>query len=72
MTEFFTILILTFTIPGHGTMETAIPYPTAKTCGDAIQPVYETIRTIYEETGARCVTTSIMSSSMRPRSRPDP
>lgn len=69
MTEYFTALILSFVVPGHGPMSTVLVYPSHAACSAAMPVVYETIRVEYRDSGARCVDTGVMSRSLRPRAR---
>ena len=39
---FWTIMILTFTIPGDGEMQSVLLYPSAQACGDAVKTEKET------------------------------
>jgi len=69
MTQFWTLMILTFTVPNHGEMQSALLYPSAQACGEALPSVYETIRPHYEETAAMCRETRLLSASPRPKAR---
>lgn len=71
MTEFFTIMIITFNVPGHGEMQSALLYPSAQACGEALPAVYETVRRHYPDSMAQCRVTAQMSSSIRPKGRGD-
>jgi len=71
MTQFFTIMWLTFTVDGHGQMQTGIPYPSQQACGDALPAVYETIRLHYRDSAAQCKPTKVLSASIRPKQRPE-
>ena len=71
MTTFWTIMWLTFTVDGHGQMQTGIPYPSQQACGDALPALYETIRAHYEDTMAQCKPTKVMSASISPKQRPE-
>jgi len=66
---FFTIMILTFTVPGHGEMQSALLYPSAQACGEALPAVYGTIRAHYPDSMGQCRPTRLLSASPRPRAR---
>ena len=68
---FWTIMILTFTVPGHGEMQSALLYPSAEACGDALPAVYEIIRLHYPDSMAQCRPTRLLSASLRPKGRDD-
>jgi hypothetical protein len=70
MAKFWTFLILTYPVLGENA-ETIILFPSAKQCGDAMPVIYEPIREVYRDSMAQCRQTSILSSSPRPRARPD-
>jgi len=69
MTKFFTIMWVTFNVPGHGEMQSALLYPSQKACGDALPTVYETVRQHYPDSMAQCLATRQMSASIRPKAR---
>ena len=69
MTKFFTIMLITFTVPNHGEMQSAIVYPSQKACGDALPAVYDTILPHYPDSAAKCVPTPVRSASLRPKAR---
>ena len=71
MTEFFTFMLITFTSQQHGTLDTALLYPSEKACGDALPAVYETIRQSYPDSMAQCRSTRQLSASVRPKARDD-
>ncbi len=71
MTEFFTFMLITFTVPQHGTLDTALLYPSQQACGDALPAVYETIRQSYPDSAAMCRPTRQLSASIRPKARGD-
>ena len=68
---FWTLMILTFTVPGHGEMQSALLYPSAEACGDALPAVYGTVRAPYPDSMAQCRITPLMSASPRPKGRDD-
>ena len=68
---FWTLMILTFTVPGHGEMQSALLYPSAEACGDALPAVYGTVRAHYPDSMAQCRITPLMSASPRPKGRDD-
>jgi len=69
MTTFWTIMLITFTVPDHGTMQTILLYPSQKACGDALTEVYPTIERHYPDSAAMCRPTRLLSASVRPRAR---
>ena len=71
MTTFWTLMWLTFTVPGHGTMQTVLLYPSQKSCGDALTEVYPTIDRHYPSSDAQCRPTALLSASPRPKARPE-
>ena len=71
MTEFFTVMLITFTVPGHGEMQSALLYPSEQACGEALPAVYGTIRAHYPDSMGQCRATPLMSASVRPRGRRD-
>ena len=71
MTTFWTFMLITFTTPEHGTLDTALLYPSQKACGDALLVVYPTIEQHYPISMAQCRPTRLLSASVRPRARGD-
>jgi len=71
MTEFLTFMLITFTSQQHGTLDTALLYPSEKACGDALPAVYETIEQHYPDSAAMCRSTRQLSASLRPKARGD-
>jgi len=71
MTEFFTFMLITFTSPQHGTLDTALLYPSQQACGEALLEVYPTIDRHYPSSDAQCRPTRLLSASVRPRARGD-
>jgi len=70
MTKFFTIMWITFNVPNHGEMQTALLYPSQKACGNALVDVYPTIERHYPDSMAQCRVTRQLSASPRPKARP--
>jgi len=71
MTEFFTLMIITVTVPGHGQMQSPLLYPSEQACGDALPAVYETIDAHFDDSIGQCIVTNQMSASPRPKARPE-
>lgn len=71
MTQFFTLMFITFTVPGHGEMQSVLLYPSQQACGEALPAVYETIRAHYPDSMAQCRPTRQLSASPRPKARGD-
>lgn len=71
MTEFFTLMLITFTVPDHGEMTSVLLYPSQQACGDALPAVYETVRVHYPDSMAQCRPTRQLSASPRPKARGD-
>lgn len=71
MTKFFTLMIITFTVPDHGEMKSVLLYPSQQTCGDALPAVYGTVRVHYPDSMAQCRSTRQLSASLRPKARED-
>ena len=71
MTTYWTFMLITFTTPQHGTLDTALLYPSQQACGDALPAVYETIRQSYPDSMAQCRSTRQLSASVRPKARDD-
>ncbi len=70
MTQFFTIMIISFVVPNHGEMHSFLLYPSEKACGDALPAVYDTILPHYPDSMAQCQVTRLLSASPRPKARP--
>ena len=71
MTEFFTLMLITFTVPGHGEMQSVLLYPSQQACGEALPAVYESVRVHYPNSMAQCRPTRQLSASVRPKARGD-
>lgn len=71
MIEFYTLMIITITVPGHGQMQSPLLYPSEQACGDALPAVYETIENHYPDSVGQCIVTNQMSASLRPKARPE-
>jgi hypothetical protein len=69
--KFFTLMIITITVPDHGELQTVLLYPSRQACGEALPAVYETIRPHYPSSGAQCHVTPQLSASPRPKARPE-
>ena len=69
MSQFWTFMLITFTTPEHGTLDTALLYPSEKACGDALLVVYPTIEQHYPISMAQCRATGELSASLRPKAR---
>lgn len=70
MTEFFTLLVLTYPVPDLGTVESVLLYPSMDACGDALSAVYGTVERHFRGGGAQCIPTPLLSHSLRPVARP--
>ena len=57
MLEFFTVLVLTYTVGGYE-VQSRVLFPSAKLCGDALPAYYQ------------CERTDEMSKTIRPKLRP--
>jgi len=68
--KFFTLMIITITVPDHGEMQSVLVYPSYEACGEALPAVYETIRPHYPDSMAQCHATPQLSASLRPKARP--
>lgn len=69
MTKFFTLMIITITVEGHGTMQSPLLYPSQQACGEALPAVYDTVRPHYPDSSAQCLATRQLSASPRPKAR---
>jgi len=67
--EFFTVLMLTYTVGGYG-VQSRILFPSAKLCGDALPAYYEPIYAFDTNSMAQCERTDEMSKTIRPKLRP--
>lgn len=76
MIEFFTVLVLTYYV-GKEPWETKVVYDTEDRCQEAMDkgvltPLYEQLYDLYgNNIIMRCHTTELISSEVRPRSRPN-
>jgi len=70
MTTFWTFMLISFTTSQHGTLDTALLYPSQQACGEALLDVYPTIERHYPDSMAQCVVTRQLSASARPKARP--
>ena len=68
---FWTLMLITFTVPGHGEMQSVLLYPSQQACGEALPAVYETVRVHYPDSMAQCRVTRQLSASVRPKARGD-
>lgn len=71
MTTFWTVLILTYTVPGYGDFESRILFPSMRACGDAMLEIYAPMERLYGDSGAKCEESDILSGTMRPIPRPE-
>jgi len=71
MTTFWTVLILTYTVPSSEEFEARILFPSMESCGDAMVEIYEPMRKIYRDSMAQCEESDILSGTIRPRARPE-
>jgi len=71
MTTFWTFMLISFTSPQHGTLDTALLYPSQQACGEALLVVYPTIERYYPDSMAQCRSTRQLSASVRPKARGD-
>lgn len=69
MVEFFTVLVLTYTVGGYE-VQSRILFPSAKLCGDALPAYYEPIYAFDKNSMAQCERTDEMSKTIRPKLRP--
>lgn len=69
--KFFTLMIISFTVPGHGEMQSTLLYPSEEACGKAMPAVYATVLEHYPDSMAQCRVTRQMSASPRPKARGD-
>lgn len=69
--EFWTVMVITYGTTVFGADVSLVAYPSAKTCGDAIPAVYDTLFPSFPDLMIQCVETGTLSSSMRPKPRPE-
>lgn len=69
MVEFFTVLVLTYTVGGYE-VQSRVLFPSATLCGDALPAYYEPIYAFDKNSMAQCERTNRMSKSIRPKLRP--
>ena len=69
MLEFFTVLVLTYTVGGYE-VQSRVLFPSAKLCGDALSAYYEPIYAFDKNSMAQCERTDEMSKTIRPKLRP--
>ena len=69
----WTVLVVTFTVPIiNQTSELRIPFPSQQECGEAMNAIYyPVIYKQYRESIAQCEQSRTISSSPRPKPRPE-
>lgn len=69
--EYWTVMLITYGTVVMGADASLIPYPDAKSCGDAITSVYDTLHDAFPDLTIQCVETTELSSTLRPMPRPE-
>jgi hypothetical protein len=64
-------MIITYGASLFQGQQSFIPYPDAMACGEAIMPVADSLRPTFPELMVQCKETDLMSSSLRPKPRPE-
>jgi|TARA_R110001583_G_scaffold48998_4_gene153522 hypothetical protein len=70
MVEYFTILMLTYSISGE-TLQSSTVFPSAEACGDALPAYYEPVYAFDKNAIGQCKKTDAMSVTIKPKPRPD-
>lgn len=70
MVEYFTILMLTYSISGE-TVQSTTFFPSADACGDALPAYYEPVYAFDKNAIGQCKKTDAMSVTIKPKPRPD-
>ena len=70
MVEYFTILMLTYSISGETVQSTTL-FPNADACGDALPAYYEPVYAFDKNAIGQCKKTDAMSVTIKPKPRPD-
>jgi len=68
--EYFTILMLTYSISGE-TVQSTTFFPSAGACGDALPAYYEPVYAFDKNAIGQCKKTDAMSVTIKPKPRPD-
>jgi hypothetical protein len=69
MLEFFTVLVLTYTVGGYE-VQSRVLFPSAELCGDALSAYYGPIYAFDKNSMAQCERTDELSKTIRPKPRP--
>ena len=69
MIEYFTILMLTYSISGE-TVQSTTFFPSADACGDALPAYYEPVYAFDKNAIGQCKQTDVLSSTIRPKAKP--
>ena len=70
MVEYFTILMLTYSISGE-TLQSSTVFPSAEACGDALPAYYEPVYAFDKNAIGQCEKTDAVSVIIKPKPRPD-
>jgi hypothetical protein len=70
MVEYFTILMLTYSISGE-TLQSSTVFPSATACGDALPAYYEPVYAFDKNAIGQCKKTDAMSVIIKPKPKPD-
>ncbi len=70
MVEYFTILMLTYSISGE-TLQSSTVFPSAEACGGALPAYYEPVYAFDKNAIGQCKKTDAMSVTIKPKPRPD-
>jgi hypothetical protein len=73
MTTYWAILVIYYStnVSGIGDLQTQVALPSYKQCGQAMRPILDVVKQTYPDAWAHCQETTTMSSSVRPKPRPD-
>ena len=69
----WTILVIYYStnVAGIGDLQTHVVFPSYKQCGQAMMPILDVVKQTYPDAWAHCNGTRTLSSSPRPKPRPD-
>ena len=58
-------------VSGIGDLQTHVAFPSYKQCGQAMMPILDAVKQTYPDAWAHCEGTRTLSSSPRPKPRPE-